>query len=83
MFSHFAVCCLCLCHIVLSSPKNDLGTGRIGTTKVDMSCTLSYFADFFSLTIEKEIFFKDPHSVDGCLASLKNFCNKELQINYI
>ena len=39
-FYVFKLCCLCLCQIAPSLPKVELGSGRISTGNVDLSCII-------------------------------------------
>ena len=81
-FHVLKLCCLCLVGIVPNLSNVELGFGRIGTAKVDVSYTIEPLQGYFVSRDSKGSFLTDLDSIDACLASLENFCDKTLQIDY-
>ena len=78
----FKLCCLCLGLSVPNMPKDELGSGSIGTANVDMSRIIGPLqGDLFS-SDAGGIFITDSDSIDGSLASLEGFSDKALQTDY-
>ena len=66
IWNYFKLCCPCLGHVAPKLPHMLLGSSKVGTTDVDLSCVIEPIQRYLLSCVCEGNFFADSESVSSC-----------------